>query len=1380
MPRLRRNAANWSVAVLLACLLAAIYGLAVAGAAEPSGPEGDHLVVSRVPVAANAQAVTIVRFNGAGVSDGADWALPTAPSGSNNRFTLEGDSTAVGALALSADERYVTLAGYTQPLGTTLGNSSDTAPRVVARIDPLGNIDTSTTLSTNFTQEKIRGAVTNDGSGFWVTGHGNTASPKGGMVYAALGSSKPTVLFTKESVSPSNSAFNNTRTVQIGGGSVYFGSEKGTAGIYRLNGLPTTAQAPTTVAAFGADGSGATQLALLKHEPSASAVDLMYVVQEGSGIYKFSSNGSTWTNRGKAVSGTFNGVVAKVDSEAHFRLYAISGGGAANQVVTMTDTAAYNAAPAVGSQSVVATAASGTAFRGLAFAPHDSTLAVPGAPSGLSATAGDAKATLSWTGPSEDGGSPITGYKITPYISGVAQSPVTTPTTATSYTVEGLSNGTAYTFTVAAVNANGTGAASAASSPVTPSSGAATPTISLADESLEGTVGDPTNPTVAVTVAQSGVEAKDLTVAASASSKASVAAVGGVSVAGSGATRTVSVTPAGGVGYADLTLKVTGAEGKSATTTLHYAASAASPSPSTSRYPSFASDASTAQDVGGGYVILGNDENNVLRMYKADTSGAPVKTWDFNSQMGSPEEIDIEASARVGNTIYWTGSMGNSKKGNLKPDRSILFTTKVTGSGAATELSFGGYYRGLRADLIKWDEEHGNRFGFAAGAAAGNVPKQINGFNVEGMEFAPSSTESAYIGFRAPLSPASAGGKALLVPVTNLASLATSGQNTSLHASFGEPILIDLGGLSVREIRKNAAGEYLIVAGSWAATGSQALYSWDGMPAHAPVKLPTAIPAAEGSGEDAGAWEGILATPEPISSGADVALVMDQGAADLYGDGAEAKELIPAFQKSRIDHFTLTLPAVAPKDLTAPVASGRQAVGHPLTCSAGEWSGSPVPSLSYRWQRNGGNIAGAAAGTYTTTTEDAGAAIGCVVTASNSAGSLEVASNTIEMPAGGLFCSGVAISGAGSALQAVAHGAIWGSQFPLSVCPGGPAVSYASVGSGDPAAMSAWNADGLSGAIDHGTAFVGTDEAPSAAQIASIKAAAGGTQLAVVPVAQTAVAVIASPPAGCTVEEITSADLTAAFEGRLTKWSQLATAEGSCGAPIVRVVPRDAEGVTTQFKNYLFQLNKKGLACAPGKATWQGLQAQSTVWPESCVERALSPLVRPASAGGAAEAATVAATQGSIGFATLPDATAAGATTLRLQDNGFAPAAEAAFASPSAGPSANCGEMSYKRPAGGGGLDLDWSGVYGAKPAIGAGAYPLCMLTYVLAFHGYEAAGFSVGQGATVKDYVNGYVVTAAGQAAVEADGYAPLPSSTLAQFDILGEARKAAGKIAR
>ena len=63
---------------------------------------------------------------------------------------------------------------------------------------------------------------------------------------------------------------------------------------------------------------------------------------------------------------------------------------------------------------------------------------------------------------------PITGYVITPYAAGKELSPVTVGN-VTSDTITGLTNGTAYTFTVAAINAVGTGAASAASAAITPS-----------------------------------------------------------------------------------------------------------------------------------------------------------------------------------------------------------------------------------------------------------------------------------------------------------------------------------------------------------------------------------------------------------------------------------------------------------------------------------------------------------------------------------------------------------------------------------------------------------------------------------------------------------------------------------------------------------------------------------------------------------------------------------------------------------------------------------------------------------------------------------------------------------------------------------------------
>ncbi len=95
-------------------------------------------------------------------------------------------------------------------------------------------------------------------------------------------------------------------------------------------------------------------------------------------------------------------------------------------------------------------------------------IAVPAAPTAVTATAGQSAATVSWTAPSS-GGSP-TSYEVTPYIGSTAQTPkvVTGTPPNTSTTVTGLTAGTSYTFKVRAGNINGYGTASAASNAVTP------------------------------------------------------------------------------------------------------------------------------------------------------------------------------------------------------------------------------------------------------------------------------------------------------------------------------------------------------------------------------------------------------------------------------------------------------------------------------------------------------------------------------------------------------------------------------------------------------------------------------------------------------------------------------------------------------------------------------------------------------------------------------------------------------------------------------------------------------------------------------------------------------------------------------------------------
>ena len=431
---------------------------------------------------------------------------------------------------------------------------------------------------------------------------------------------------------------------------------------------------------------------------------------------------------------------------------------------------------------------------------------------------------------------------------------------------------------------------------------------------VSGVINDPTDPAktfgIDFVIADADSDVNSLTVTVS-SSNSSVVSASNLTLSGSGASRNLKINPSG-VGFADITLNVSDGI-NSATYVILYAASAPSVSASSTRFFTGTSDASTAVAIDSQFMLVADDENQVLRLYDRSNSGLPIAGFDFTSSLaltdtsgGVPREVDLEASLRVGNRIFWLGSLSNSSSGDVRPNRNRLFATDVSGSGATTSLSYVGRYDNLKANLISWGDANG--YNFTASAAPGVLPEAVDGsgFNIEGLTIAPNGT-TAYVAFRAPEVPTTSRDKALIAPIANFADLVTGSATT---ASIGAPIELDLGGRAIREIKRSSAGDYLIIAGpSDTATGTAPsdfrLYTWTGLAADAPVlRLADLTSLLAG-----GSFESIVDLPASLSSSSQIQLLVDNGDTDFYNNGLAAKELSQQnFKKFRGEWLTLGTP----------------------------------------------------------------------------------------------------------------------------------------------------------------------------------------------------------------------------------------------------------------------------------------------------------------------------------------------------------------------------------------------------------------------------------------------------------------------------------------
>jgi Fibronectin type III domain len=145
-------------------------------------------------------------------------------------------------------------------------------------------------------------------------------------------------------------------------------------------------------------------------------------------------------------------------------------------VVPNSDITGYTATATAGSATVTALV-NGTTYyfwvtavndfntqgpmSGQASATPAAAVTAPGAPTLLTAEAGNGQVSLSWTAPASDGGADVTGYDVYDGTTGdFTASTMATTSTSTSATVTGLANGTTYDFWVTAVNTAGQSSAS--------------------------------------------------------------------------------------------------------------------------------------------------------------------------------------------------------------------------------------------------------------------------------------------------------------------------------------------------------------------------------------------------------------------------------------------------------------------------------------------------------------------------------------------------------------------------------------------------------------------------------------------------------------------------------------------------------------------------------------------------------------------------------------------------------------------------------------------------------------------------------------------------------------------------------------------------------
>jgi|GEM_PF-3027746 len=326
--------------------------------------------------------------------------IPLSSSGTD-KLILSGTDNYCGYLNRSADEKYLTLAGFDATVGQVSdldASDASSVNRTIAIVDADGNIDYSTKLSKPLTyasQYTPRGVVSTDGNDLWVSAPTwqKKKVGEGGILYIQKGNTERIA-----DINLRNYDWTNVKIYENSGNNLLFGSNSSKENGYIQVGVflteadydaGTYTEIPkeyNTATSYGRTQTAVayselyrTDFVLLDQTSAIEGIDVAYIacrestngslvkniktrdgVSFSSDIYFFSDN-------------TYNyyGITEGTVSENSVVLYATRQNTSTGnyELVKITDNSGYNGNPSSATIEVLATATSGTAFRGIALAP---------------------------------------------------------------------------------------------------------------------------------------------------------------------------------------------------------------------------------------------------------------------------------------------------------------------------------------------------------------------------------------------------------------------------------------------------------------------------------------------------------------------------------------------------------------------------------------------------------------------------------------------------------------------------------------------------------------------------------------------------------------------------------------------------------------------------------------------------------------------------------------------------------------------------------------------------------------------------------------------------------------------------------------------------